>query len=708
MKLIECYIENFGKLSAYSYTFSDGLNVIKGYNGFGKTTLSVFIKSMLFGIDTKKTKGEESDRKRYMPWQGGRFGGSLTFENLGKRYRIERTFGSKASGDVFAIFDTESGSPSHDFTEKVGEELFGIDAEGFEMTVFLSEKKLTLNGSNDTVTTKLSNLVGVDGDMGSFDTALEKLEKMEKHYQHRRGSGGLIGSVKAEISNLDAEILLLSSKKSECSEVENELSEVSQKLFSAEEKRKECELKRLTAEREKEFIKKRESLLECENEIKKENEFFKGAPPTREEVRMYEKKKNEALALEHTAMSNSHIINDISDDYSDEINHHIIAVEETKIGSNVNKSCYFWFISAILIVLSSVLFGSAVHYLCYLLSLAAAPLVYLGITTFKKTSDLYSEREVTLSQAKIFIFEKSGKNVSDEDVYPALCRMKAELFARKTEKENAMRTLTATKEKISALTEEYETFLRRFSLSGEDSFDELIMRVTSYKALMSLYDKLSTECERYKKEHKIPENPSCNPEKQFTIEDSEAIDSEIKTLRSKKFTVEARLSTLYEELSREDELNEKRLELYDRLQSAKNSHKAILKAAEHLSGAKASLTAKYLGKMRASFNAYTDSIAKEDGSSFAIDTNFSLSKTENGLTNKIEGYSLGTRELYALISRFSLIDALYKDNEPFIILDDPFCHFDDKKCESALKATKKIAEKKQIIYLTCADSRTPS
>ena len=78
MKLIECYIENFGKLSSFTHTFSEGLNIINADNGYGKTTLSVFIKSMLYGIDANKLRGEESDRKRYMPWQGGRFGGSLT------------------------------------------------------------------------------------------------------------------------------------------------------------------------------------------------------------------------------------------------------------------------------------------------------------------------------------------------------------------------------------------------------------------------------------------------------------------------------------------------------------------------------------------------------------------------------------------------------------------------------------------------------
>ena len=104
MKLIECYIENFGGLSGRKISFAGGLNTVKAENGYGKTTLSVFIKAMLFGLDaTKKVRLDENDRKHYTPWQGGRFGGSLTFESAGKVYRIERTFSQKAAEDTFLL-----------------------------------------------------------------------------------------------------------------------------------------------------------------------------------------------------------------------------------------------------------------------------------------------------------------------------------------------------------------------------------------------------------------------------------------------------------------------------------------------------------------------------------------------------------------------------------------------------------------------------
>ena len=181
----------------------------------------------------------------------------------------------------------------------------------------------------------------------------------------------------------------------------------------------------------------------------------------------------------------------------------------------------------------------------------------------------------------------------------------------------------------------------------------------------------------------------------------------MRALRSEHFSLESRLSLLYDELSREDELRERKLELADELSCAEFSHSITVKTAEHLSLAKERLTSRYLGKMRSAFEQYIADLSAEDAKSFTIDTDFSLKKTESGLTSPISSYSLGTKELYSLTTRLALIDALYEKNLPFIVLDDPFAHFDDTKCAYAINALKKVAGNKQIIYFTCADSRTP-
>ena len=173
MKLINCYIENFGKISKQKYDFKDGFNCIVGENGSGKTTLATFIKAMLYGLgDTKKASLEENDRKHYLPWQGGTCGGHLTFSAGPKTYRIERSFSAKAADDTYTLYDVTTGKVCYDYLNP-GEELFGIDADGFERTVFLSERALAPKGNNPTVSARLANLVGCDGDIGEIDDTLK-------------------------------------------------------------------------------------------------------------------------------------------------------------------------------------------------------------------------------------------------------------------------------------------------------------------------------------------------------------------------------------------------------------------------------------------------------------------------------------------------------------------------------------------------------
>lgn len=80
MKLVRCHIENFGGLSDIDFSFEDGLTVLYQPNGFGKSTLAAFIKAMLYGFPrTAKRSLSENDRKKYLPWQGGKYGGFLIF-----------------------------------------------------------------------------------------------------------------------------------------------------------------------------------------------------------------------------------------------------------------------------------------------------------------------------------------------------------------------------------------------------------------------------------------------------------------------------------------------------------------------------------------------------------------------------------------------------------------------------------------------------
>ena len=98
MKLLSAHIENFGKFSNKNFDFNDGLNVFCEQNGWGKSTLSAFLKVMFFGFDNERARDDfENERKRFKPWQGGVYGGSIRFKVNEKVYRLNRTFGTKES-----------------------------------------------------------------------------------------------------------------------------------------------------------------------------------------------------------------------------------------------------------------------------------------------------------------------------------------------------------------------------------------------------------------------------------------------------------------------------------------------------------------------------------------------------------------------------------------------------------------------------------
>ncbi len=308
MKFIECYVENFGKLHALRYGFDKGLNSILADNGYGKTTLSVFIKCMLYGMeDTKKQGLDENDRKHYMPWQGGRCGGYLSLETGGHRYRIERSFAVKAAEDSFALYDLDTGLPSADFSADFGTEALGIDRDGFERTVFLSERNLWGKNENKSISAKLSDLADCDGDIGGLDEALSRLEEKRKFY-HKNGGKGEIGEIKAKITALELEIAdaerlreeaftlerSLAALVSEERELEDKKSRLDEKLDGLRALKSRSALTEQYTERLAELTRERTRLAEL-------RAVFGESIPTAEEIDAARYKLNEADSLERTA-----------------------------------------------------------------------------------------------------------------------------------------------------------------------------------------------------------------------------------------------------------------------------------------------------------------------------------------------------------------------------------------------------------------------
>lgn len=190
MKLISCHIENFGKLHDLTMTFDAGVNIVCEENGWGKSTFAAFIRAMFYGLDGERKRSiEENERKRYAPWQGGPFGGQLIFETEERTYQISRIFKDKERNDEFELRDADTNLVSHDYSEKIGEELFQINRESFLNTVFIRQGYCETFATDD-INAKMENLADSTNDLNCFETAAGCLEKIKNRLtpNHSKGS----------------------------------------------------------------------------------------------------------------------------------------------------------------------------------------------------------------------------------------------------------------------------------------------------------------------------------------------------------------------------------------------------------------------------------------------------------------------------------------------------------------------------------------
>ncbi len=291
MKLLTVHVENFGTLSQYDLHAVDGLNTLYQPNGWGKSTLAVFIKAMLYGLPASSKRSlDENERKKYTPWQGGAFGGSIEFESEKGRFRAERFFGAKEAGDTFALYDLSTKLPSTAYSSNLGEELFGIDAEGFERSTYLSQRALYGKNDNDSITAKLSNLLDDVDDIGNYESALNVLENQRKHYV-LTGNRGLIAELEQERLSVQGEI-------EKCLGVAKSVDELElgAQALRQEKKKSEAELASLRAqlknaglvrERRAYIAQSRamqQEIAEKKAERQAHEQFFAGAIPTPEEL----------------------------------------------------------------------------------------------------------------------------------------------------------------------------------------------------------------------------------------------------------------------------------------------------------------------------------------------------------------------------------------------------------------------------------------
>ena len=282
MKIDDFKINNYGKIENSEVFLQNGINLIKGYNEAGKSTILSFLNSMLYGIDKTK-KGNISEYDKYLPWLSTNFSGSMNYRlDNGNNYYVFRDFKKitpiildRNRNDITANF--KQSKKGIDFLE----EQIGVDKKTFQNTSISYQKLVILDDKNKAeMSGKLANLISTGEENYSYDDIIKRLNNKQLE------EVGTSRTKKRPINNLEERILKLEQER-------REVLNIKDKKERMTEEREEMQKKFATVGYIKQMITEiKENFLKKETEKKIYTEIYNRIEKKKEEI---EEKKKERI-----------------------------------------------------------------------------------------------------------------------------------------------------------------------------------------------------------------------------------------------------------------------------------------------------------------------------------------------------------------------------------------------------------------------------
>lgn len=659
MKLIKCYISAFGKFRDYAIDFSNGLNTFVHENGWGKTTLASFLKCMFYGINSKKRNIEENDRIKFAPWNyNEKFGGYVVFEKDGYQIKVERYFGKKESDDTLTLTDVKTGKL---FTcpENLGEHIFKIDEDGFTSTVFFTQNDLEVKDS-----TSLSSKFNFADptDTKAFDTAVEKIEKKIKEYLNS-ANRGIIPDLKNKQYSITEKIeqakladSTLDNVKKQADVIKEQIKSINEKINKVNNDLKVASSNAVNKEKAETLSLLQQRHEKISKEMLPHKQLLNNVDVDKQELdKYYNCVKDLSIAKERQSL------------LKEDLN----SFESVKNNSQQKPIS----ISLLLIILSVIGFSLGTIFTFINLTIAlvvyAISLVGLVVGIYKTFNDKNKKQTVNT-----LIFDKKKKEFQE---FSFIVEKQTEVLETFFNRFNLVDTLDYY-QKIEKIKESFN-----FVEVNQKTLDELLGQIDAYKNLDLTVNTMVLPISELERELDYLQS-------EYTRLNTELSRVNMSVLR-------------YEELSYSltDLVNEK-MQIQDQIEQATKRNDLLKTTLKFLNQADENIKTLYREPLSNALNEYASAFL-EQAKSLNIDIDLNVTINEKAGAKNPKYYSLGFQNLFEICKRFALIDVLYKDNLPFVILDDPFTNLDEEKIESSLALVKKLSNNRQIIYLTCHKSR---
>ena len=270
-----------------------------------------------------------------------------------------------------------------------------------------------------------------------------------------------------------------------------------------------------------------------------------------------------------------------------------------------------------------------------------------------------------------------------------------------------------TEQDLNLLKESIEEYLKKYFEQVEEPYSKLTQDMKTKKSefnrLSLSLEQSKMDKEEFERQNDVLEFKDISKEildfnKQELEDKIKRAELEINSLNDEKISNKNQIEILETSLDELEEAETELEELKQKLEEDETKFEILKKTSKLLKQAKESFSSHYLNRMEKGFEKYINLI-NNDKIEANIDVNLNVKLDQNGGKRDISYFSTGYQDLIYLCIRFSLIDALFEEENPFVILDDPFVNLDEQKIKNSLNLINKISNKYQIIYFVCHESR---
>lgn len=197
-------IGSFGKLDNMTISLSDGVNIIRGGNESGKSTICNFIKFIFYGLPSKA-----EDKMKLISWNTSTARGAITFRNDdGRRFRAEREVicatgsdGKPTFRESTAVFDAITNAPVIK-GRSAGEVFFGVPENVFDSTVYIRQLDGTKVGDR-ALCESAENILFSGDESINTKRALKKLDDARLYLYYKNKKGGKIYDLRSQSEELE-------------------------------------------------------------------------------------------------------------------------------------------------------------------------------------------------------------------------------------------------------------------------------------------------------------------------------------------------------------------------------------------------------------------------------------------------------------------------------------------------------------------------